>query len=40
MTIPMGCAGMSGEAAGAVVALCLPMSDYFSSQIMEVAGGL
>ena len=40
MMIPMGCAGMSTEAAGAVVALCLPMSDYISGQMAEVAGGL
>ena len=40
MMIPMGCAGMSTEAAGVVVALCLPMSDYFSGQVVEVAGGL
>ena len=40
MMIPMGCAGMSIEAAGAVMALCLPISDYISGQKVEVAGGL
>ena len=40
MVIPMGCVGMSTEAAGAVVVLFLPMSDYISGQMVEVAGGL
>ena len=40
MMIPMGCAGMSTEAAGTVVALCLPMSHYISGHMVEVAGGL
>ena len=40
MMIPSGCAGMSIKAAGAVLALCLPMADYISGQTMEVAGGL
>ncbi|MBT3535267.1 MAG: SDR family oxidoreductase [Rhodospirillaceae bacterium] len=40
MMIPMGRAGRPSEAAGAVVALCLPMSDYISGQMVEVTGGL
>ena len=40
MMIPMGYAGMSIKAAGAVVALCLPMPDYFSGQKVEGTGGL
>ncbi|MBT3373104.1 MAG: SDR family oxidoreductase [Rhodospirillaceae bacterium] len=38
--IPMGRAGTPREAAGAVVALCLPQSDYISGQLIEVTGGL
>ena len=40
MMIPMGCAGTLTETAGAVVALCLPMADNISGQMVEVAGGL
>ena len=40
MMIPMGCAEMSTVAAGAVLALFLPISDYISGQMVEVAGGL
>ena len=40
MMIPMGRAGTPIEAAGAVVALCLPQSDYISGQLIEVTGGL
>ncbi|TJY62972.1 SDR family oxidoreductase [Sinimarinibacterium sp. CAU 1509] len=37
--IPMGRAGTPAEAAGAVVMLCLPESDYVSGQVIEVTGG-
>ena len=40
MMIPSGCAGMSIKAAGAVVALCLPMPDYISGQVVEDPSGL
>ena len=37
--IPMGRGGKPSEAAGAVVMLCLPLSDYVSGQMLEVTGG-
>lgn len=37
--IPMGRGGTPKEAAGAVVMLCLPLSDYVSGQMLEVTGG-
>jgi len=37
--IPMGRGGKPAEAAGAVVMLCLPLSDYVSGQMLEVTGG-
>ncbi|WP_416899295.1 MAG: SDR family NAD(P)-dependent oxidoreductase [Minwuia sp.] len=37
--IPMGRPGTPKEAAGAVVMLCLPLSDYVSGQMLEVTGG-
>lgn len=37
--IPMGRPGTPKEAAGAVVMLCLPLSDYVSGQMVEVTGG-
>jgi len=37
--IPMGRPGKPSEAAGAVVMLCLPLSDYVSGQTLEVTGG-
>ena len=40
MMIPMGRPGTPAEAAGAVVGLCLPQSDYISGQLIEVTGGL
>ena len=40
MMIPMGRGGTPKEAAGAVVALCLPYTDYISGQLIEVTGGL
>jgi 3-oxoacyl-[acyl-carrier protein] reductase len=39
MAIPMGRAGSPREAAGAVIALCLPQGDYISGQSIEVTGG-
>ncbi|MFT5574522.1 MAG: 3-oxoacyl-[acyl-carrier protein] reductase [Bermanella sp.] len=40
LTIPMGRGGTPAEAAGAVVILCLPESNYVSGQVLEVTGGL
>ncbi|GJL88491.1 MAG: beta-ketoacyl-ACP reductase [Minwuia thermotolerans] len=37
--IPMGRGGKPSEAAGAVVMLCLPLSNYVSGQMLEVTGG-
>jgi 3-oxoacyl-[acyl-carrier protein] reductase len=37
--IPMGRPGTPKEAAGSVVMLCLPLSDYVSGQMLEVTGG-
>ena len=37
--IPIGRAGKPEEAAGAVVLLCLPESNYISGQLLEVTGG-
>ena len=37
--IPMGRGGTPTDAAGAVVMLCLPLSDYVSGQMLEVTGG-
>lgn len=39
LAIPMGRAGRPEEAAGAVLLLCLPESDYVSGQYLEVTGG-
>jgi 3-oxoacyl-[acyl-carrier protein] reductase len=38
--IALGRAGTPAEAAGGIMLLCLPESDYVSGQIVEVAGGL
>lgn len=38
--IALGRAGTPAEAAGAIMLLCFPESDYISGQIIEVAGGL
>jgi 3-oxoacyl-[acyl-carrier protein] reductase len=38
--IPMGRAGTSREAAGAIFFFASPFSDYVSGQVLEVAGGL
>ena len=38
--IPMGRAGTPQEAAGAVLFLVSPLSDYVSGQVLEVTGGL
>ena len=38
--IPMGRAGTPQEAAGAVLFLASPLSDYVSGQVVEVTGGL
>ena len=40
MMIPMGRGGTPEEAAGAVVLLCLPESNYISGQLIEATGGL
>lgn len=37
--IPMGRAGTPAEAAGAVVLLCLPESNYITGQVLEATGG-
>jgi 3-oxoacyl-[acyl-carrier protein] reductase len=39
-TIPLGRAGTTDEAAGAVLLFCLPESDYISGQVLVCAGGL
>ena len=36
----LGRAGTPAEAAGGIMLLCLPESDYISGQVIEVAGGL
>jgi 3-oxoacyl-[acyl-carrier protein] reductase len=38
--IPLGRAGTTGEAAGAVYLLCAPEADYISGQVVVCAGGL
>jgi 3-oxoacyl-[acyl-carrier protein] reductase len=38
--IPLGRAGTPEEAAGAVLLLCLPESDYISGQVLPVTGGM
>lgn len=38
--IALGRPGTAAEAAGAIMLLCYPESDYISGQIIEVAGGL
>jgi 3-oxoacyl-[acyl-carrier protein] reductase len=38
--IPMGRAGTTEEAAGAILFFASPLSDYVSGQVLEVAGGL
>jgi 3-oxoacyl-[acyl-carrier protein] reductase len=38
--IPMGRAGTTTEAAGAVLFFSSALSDYVSGQILEVTGGL
>lgn len=38
--IALGRAGTPGEAAAAIVMLCLPYSDYVTGQILKVDGGL
>ena len=38
--IPMGRAGTPQEAAGAILFLASPLSNYVSGQVLEVAGGL
>lgn len=38
--VPLGRAGTPEEAAGGVLLLCLPESDYISGQVLEVDGGL
>jgi 3-oxoacyl-[acyl-carrier protein] reductase len=38
--VPMGRAGTPQEAAGAVLFLVSPLSDYVSGQVLEVTGGL
>jgi len=38
--IALGRAGTPEEAAGAILLLCFPESDYISGQIIEVSGGL
>ena len=39
-SIPLGRAGSSEEAAGAVYLLCIPESDYISGQTLTCSGGL
>ena len=38
--VPLGRAGTTDEAAGAVYLLCTPESDYISGQVLVVGGGL
>jgi 3-oxoacyl-[acyl-carrier protein] reductase len=38
--IPMGRAGTTQEAAGAVLFFASPLSDYVSGQVLEVTGGM
>ncbi|MCI0485039.1 MAG: SDR family oxidoreductase [Blastocatellia bacterium] len=38
--IPLGRAGTTEEAAGAILFFASPLSDYVSGQVLEVAGGL
>ncbi len=38
--IALGRAGTAYEAAGGILLLCLPESDYITGQILEVSGGL
>ena len=38
--IPLGRAGTTHEAAGAVLFFASPLSDYVSGQVLEIAGGL
>jgi 3-oxoacyl-[acyl-carrier protein] reductase len=38
--VPLGRAGTTDEAAGAVYRLCTPESDYISGQVLVVSGGL
>jgi 3-oxoacyl-[acyl-carrier protein] reductase len=38
--IPIGRAGTAREAAGGVVFLCSPWSDYVSGQVLNITGGL
>ncbi len=38
--IPLRRGGSADEAAGGVVLLCLPQSDYISGQVVEIDGGL
>ena len=39
-TIPLGRAGTTEEAAGAVYLLCTPESDYISGQTIVCGGGV
>jgi 3-oxoacyl-[acyl-carrier protein] reductase len=39
-TVPLGRAGTTEEAAGAIYLLCTPESDYISGQVLIVSGGL
>ena len=39
-SIPLGRTGSCREAAGGVLLLCLPESDYITGQLLEVDGGL
>ncbi len=40
MMVPLGRAGTTEEAAGAIYLLCIPESDYISGQVLIVSGGL